>query len=145
MDWFSALFFGACAIEFLTMILRRALGVLVDGEGITPGTSPVRREVPGRLVPWADVEAVVLYEQFVPSAVKQTMTYLGLRRRPGSAPLPGSPGQRSLRASEVLIPGIPREVLAASVPVNGWRLDEERFVQVIEYNTPQLRVEDHRG
>lgn len=133
--------FGGGAVTFLIVMARGNLALRVDSEGVTVGSSPLGREIPGRTVPWSDIQAIVMFTQ---NTGKGTMNYVGVMRQPGLEPLPASPGPRALRASEWLIPGISRDILATSVPVNGWSLDKERLSQAIKLNAPRVPLWDRR-
>ena len=134
--------FGLGGVAYLVGLLRGKLALRVDAEGVTLGRSPLVAEVSGRTVPWSDVEAVVLFTQITG---RTTMTYVGLQRREGLAPLPGSPGARALKVSAALLPGIPVEVLATSIAVNGWRLDQKRLVRTMELVAPSVQLLDVRS
>lgn len=138
-------FFGGGALLFLVVMLRGNLTLRVDSEGVTLGSSPLRREMQGRTVPWSDVEAIVLFEQVTRVNGTSSLSYVGIKRRQGLEPLPGSPRPRALRTSQALIPDIPRDILATSVPVNGWSLDKGRLTQAIELNAPRVPLEDRRS
>lgn len=137
--------FGGGAILFLAIMIRGNLALRIDSEGVTLGSSPLRREVPGRTVPWADIQAIVLFEQITYGPGRNNLSYVGIERRPGLEPLPGGPGARALRTSQALIPGIPRDVLATSVPVNGWSLDKGSLTRAIELNAPHIPLVDRRS
>jgi hypothetical protein len=138
-------FFGGGALLFLVVMLRGNLTLRVDSEGLTLGSSPLRREIPGRTVPWSDIEAIVLFEQVIHVNGTNSLSYVGIRRRQGLEPLPGSPRPRALNTSQALIPDIPRDILATSVPVNGWSLDKGQLTQAIEMNAPRVPLEDRRS
>jgi hypothetical protein len=137
----AIVFFGGGGLVYAIGLMRGKLALRVDAEGITVGRSPIVRELTGRTVLWADVVSVVLFVQKTSNA---TTTYVGVQRAEGLAPLPGSPGAVAMKMSKALLPGIPADVLATSVPVNGWRLDEERLARTLALVAPSVPVLDVR-
>ncbi|WP_028935612.1 hypothetical protein [Pseudonocardia spinosispora] len=137
----TIVFFGGGGVAYALGLMRGKLALRVDAEGITVGRSPLVRELPGRTVPWADVISVAL---FVQKTSNSATTYVGVQRREGLAPLPGSPGATAMKMSKALLPGIPADVLATSVPVNGWRLDEERLTRTLALVAPSVTLLDVR-
>ena len=132
---------AAGGVSVLFMAVRQGLALRVDAFGVALGWRPMGRTVPGRIAPWAEIEAVVMFAQV--TGANRT-TYVGLMRRDGLPPLPGGPGPRSFAWCERLIPDIPREVIASSVPVSGWSLDVERLHAAIERNAPGVPLLDLR-
>jgi hypothetical protein len=132
---------GGGGTAILIGVLRGNLALRVDNEGITLGTSALRREAPRQTVPWSDIEAVVLYQQVVRY---NRIIYVGIRRHDGLEPLPGGPGPRALRIGQAFLPGVPTDTLATSVQVAGWTLDRTRLAQAIELNAPQVPLHDLR-
>lgn len=137
----TIVFFGGGGLVYAVGLMRGKLALRIDAEGITVGRSPLVRQLPGRTVPWSDVVSVVLFAQ---KTSNTTMIYLGVQRREGLAPLPGSPGAVAMKMSKALLPGIPADVLATSVPVNGWRLDEERLARTLALVAPSVPLLDVR-
>jgi hypothetical protein len=107
---------GGLGLLAMVDALRGNLALRVDSEGITLGSSPVRKAIPGRIVPWSDIEAIVLFD--VPTG-RSSVGYLGIKRRQGLERLPGSPGDRTLRMFPV-IPGVPLRLTPTSKP-RVWR------------------------
>ncbi len=126
-------FFGGGGLFFLVSTLRGSLALRVDGQGVTLGGLPMRRST-AAFVPWADIEAVVLFEQPVP--MTGPMPYVGIKRRAGTGRLPGAMGS----LSKALIPHVDGDVVAASRPINGWRLDRERLTAAVSAHAPQVPI-----
>jgi len=58
--------FGGGAVTFLIVMARGNLALRVDSEGVTVGSSPLGREIPGRTVSWSDIQAIVMFTQNTP-------------------------------------------------------------------------------
>ncbi|GAB3119636.1 hypothetical protein GCM10027160_34060 [Streptomyces calidiresistens] len=136
--------FGVGGLVMVFVAFSRKVALRVDERGVLLGGSPLRYSATTARVRWNTIEAVVLWEQ----RLRHTrMLYVGLARLPGSPPLPG-PG-RGLDPPIVgarSVGHVPPEVLAASVCVNGWRLDEARLAAAVaRFAPPGVRVIDTRG
>jgi len=105
----------------LSALIRRGLAFKVDAAGVTLGAIPdalIRsHEV---FVPWSDIDAIVLWAQ---SNGYTKMRYIGLQRRDGLPPLPGSLTGRTGRALIRMFSPVPEQVAQASRPATTWRLD----------------------
>jgi hypothetical protein len=135
---------GGLGLLAMVDALRGNQALRVDSEGITLGSSPVRKAIPGRIVPWSDIEVIVLFD--VPTG-RSSVGYLGIKRRQGLERLPGSPGDRTLRMFPV-IPGVPLaanpDIQATSVAIGSWYLNKARLTQAIALNASQVPLWDHR-
>jgi len=72
-------FFGDGALFFLGVICTRRVAFRVDASGVTLGGTPPRYRSGTRVVPWADIRQVVLWEQPMPYG--RSMPHVGLVRR----------------------------------------------------------------
>ncbi|MEO3773392.1 hypothetical protein [Micromonospora sp. B9E7] len=92
------------------------------------------------MVPWSDIETVVLWTQHVGFA---TIPYVGLQRRRGLPPLPGSARSRGLRLlNQAAVPHVPRAVLADSRPANSWRLHRPSIEAAVRHFGPTVEFVD---
>jgi hypothetical protein len=133
-------FFGGGALFFLGVICTRRVAFRVDASGVTLGGTPPRYRSGTRMVPWADIRKVVLWEQPMPYG--RSMRYVGLVRRKGAPPLAGRRGQRLGRATaRALVPDhVSGDTLLASRAVNSWRLDTGRLAAAVEHFAPHVKL-----
>lgn len=131
---------GGYMLLWAVVGLRHRLALQVDEHGVTLGTTQPWKSG-SAFVPWADIEAVVLWRQ---RAGRTSVRYVGLLRRPGAPPLPGSvqsPALRSVNAA--LVPGhLSGDLVADSRPVNFWRLDKQRLAAAIKRFAPHIPFAD---
>ncbi|GAA5071513.1 hypothetical protein [Nocardia iowensis] len=135
------LLFGGGGLAFLFTLLSGRVALRVDRDGITLGGFPIwgyRRTT--AFVPWAQITAVVLFEQRVPDG--PPMPYIGLARREGAPRLPVIPGLGMTRVNAHLIPHVPPDIVAASRPINGWGLDRAQLIESVTRNAPEVPVLD---
>lgn len=133
--------FGGGMLVVLWGVLGRRVALRVDADGVTLGGSPMRYRATTTVVPWADIVAVVLWQQVLPAGT--LMPYLGLQRRPGAAPLAGPPGRRGGTVPAGLVPDLPADVLMSGRAVNGWRLDRRGLARAVAVFAPDAWVLDH--
>jgi hypothetical protein len=121
---------GSLALRLITALSRR-VALRVDVTGVTLGAVPPWPRTHTAVVPWSDIEAVVLWRQVTAGG---GVRYLGLRRRAGLAPLPGSlrSGLLKKMTRSVVPPDVPLQVAIDSRPVSLWRLDEKRLAEAID-------------
>ncbi|MEV5985026.1 hypothetical protein AB0L85_08370 [Streptomyces sp. NPDC052051] len=91
-------------------------------------------------MPWADIEAVVLWQHF--TAALKPMRYVGLRRRPGAPALPGANASLSWEQASSLAPHVDHDLFLSSRCINLWRLDRERLVHTVRAIAPHVPVEE---
>lgn len=126
---FCIVVFAGSALGWTMAIAQRRLALGLGDDGITLGRvpfPPTRRVT----VPWADLEAIILYERDLPYVGYQP--FLALRLRDGADRPPGVPQPGSIRARLNRRPG------EVSRPIKGWRLDRYRLVQVVRAYAPQV-------
>lgn len=125
----------------LVSALSRRVALRVDATGVTLGVTPPWPSSHTAAVPWSDIEAVVLWTQY---AGGTSIPYVGLRRRPGLPPLPGSARSRWLRRmSQMLVPHVPPDVLADSRPATFWRLHRPSLeVVAVRHFAPAVEIVD---
>jgi hypothetical protein len=133
-------FFGGGALFFLGVICTRRVAFRVDASGVTLGGTPPRYRSGTRVVPWADIKQVVLWEQPLPYG--RSMRHVGLVRRKGAPPLAGRRGQRLGRATaRALVPDhVSGDTLLASRAVNSWRLDADRLIAAVKHFAPGVKI-----
>jgi hypothetical protein len=134
-------FFGGGALVFIASIATRRVALRVDASGVTLGGSPGRYRSTTRLIPWADISAVVLWRQPMPYG--RSVRYVGVARRKGAQPLAGRRGRRAGRVTaRALTPGVSGDTLLASRAVNLWHLDAHRLAASVAHFAPGVRVVD---
>lgn len=133
--------FGAGLLAVAWGLLSRRVALRVDAAGVTLGGSPLRYRGTTVLVAWTDIMTVVLWQQVrLDGALVQ---YLGLQRRPGTAPLPEPARRRGRDTAAGLAPALPAEVIMASRAVTGWRLNRRDLARAVAGFAPETRVLDH--
>jgi hypothetical protein len=122
---------GYLALRLITALSRR-VALRVDVTGVTLGAVPPWPRTHTATVPWSDIEAVVLWRQA--TARRTSVRYLGLQRRAGLAPLPGSlrSGLLKKMTRSVVPRDVPLQLAIDSRPVSLWRLDERRLAEAID-------------
>jgi hypothetical protein len=116
--WVSlVLFFGTAASAWTVAVATKQVALRLDRDGVTLGRTPFppRRAV---TVPWADLQAIVIYQQMPATVGAPTLTRLGLRLRPSAVRPRGIPQPGSIRAR---LNWKPAEV---SRDTRGWSVDE---------------------
>ncbi len=136
----SVLLGGSYVVMWVVVSLRHRLALQVDERGVTLGAGQPWRSTHA-FVPWADIQAVVLWRQ---RAGLASVRYLGVLRRPGAAALPGSVQNATLRSiNAALVPGhLSQDLVADSRPVNFWRLDRQRLAAAIKRFAPHIPFAD---
>ncbi|MEU7971260.1 hypothetical protein AB0B48_04390 [Micromonospora sp. NPDC049089] len=136
----AIVFGGAYLLLRLVTVLSRRVALRIDAAGITLGQTPPWPSSHTAVVPWSDIEAVVLWTQ---QAGPTTVPYVGLQRRPGLPPLPGSARSRGLRRmNQALVPHVPPAVLADSRPATLWRLHRPSIEAAVRHFAPAVEIVD---
>ncbi|MET8044395.1 hypothetical protein ABZU25_26450 [Micromonospora sp. NPDC005215] len=136
----AIVFGGVFLLLRLFSVLSCRVALRVDAAGVTLGQTPPWPSSHTAMVPWSDIEAVVLWTQ---QAGPTTVPYVGLRRRPGLPPLPGSARSRGLwRMNQALVPHVPPAVLADSRPATFWRLNRPSIEASIRHFAPAVEIVD---
>jgi hypothetical protein len=125
--------------------LSHRVAFRVDAGGVTLGGTPPRYRAGTRVVPWGDIERVVLWQQQLPYG--RTMPWVGLVRRAGAPPLGGRGAQATGRAVAGVLtpPGVSADILAASRAVNGWTLDPGQLARAVGHFAPDVLVGGQPG
>ncbi|MFC7241551.1 hypothetical protein ACFQO7_03560 [Catellatospora aurea] len=136
--------FGVGGVVMLVGTFSRKVALRVDGNGITLGGSPLRYAATTVHVPWAEVEAVVLWRQ----QLAQNLPYLGVLRPHDAPPLhgtPTSPAGKLMAGFGYAVSGAPDlRLIATARAVNGWRLDLDRLTAAVRHHAPGVAVRDLR-
>ncbi|MER5184398.1 hypothetical protein ABT009_39800 [Streptomyces sp. NPDC002896] len=117
----------------------RAVALRVDEKGVLLGGVPPRYRSTTALVPWSEIEAVVLY--------RYMYLYIGVQRRPGLPPLPGSLGAGWIsrcigHINSSLVEGVAADVMQSGRAVLCWKLDKERLAGAVAHFAPQVDLVD---
>lgn len=126
---------AAGALALLWGAASRRVAVRVDEHGVTLRGSP--RRYRGTTIPWADITNILLWGQLLPAGA--LVQYLGLER--GPAATAARPEATDRPAG--LGPDIPAAVMAASLPVTGWRLDRRGLARAVAGFAPDVWVLDY--
>ncbi|MEU7827055.1 hypothetical protein [Catellatospora sp. NPDC049133] len=136
--------FGVGGVVMLVATFSRKVALRVDATGITLGGSPLRYAATTAHVPWAEVEAVVLWRQ----PLAQNLPYIGVLRPHDAPPLPGTPtgpAGKLMAGFGYAVSGAPDpRLLAAGRAINGWRLDLDRLTAAVRHHAPGVPVRDLR-
>jgi hypothetical protein len=139
----TLVFCGGIGLFILVTAVSRGIALRIDQQGVTLGAPPMPwlRRQRAVLVPWRDLQQVMLFSQVVPSPPTFRMPYIGLALRPGAPPPPGARLRgRLLRLSSSLVPHIPPEVIPLSRQISGWRLDRARLLAAVAAYAPDVGV-----
>jgi hypothetical protein len=130
--------FGVGGLVHLVNLLSRKVALRVDRAGIVFGGSPIRYKATTEFIPWAEVQAVVLFTQVIPTTHGTTkMHHVGVQRKPGFGP----PSSRVQRVTAKLVPDVPARIVTTSRAVSGWRLDARALSDALP---PEIRLIDAR-
>jgi hypothetical protein len=138
-----AVFFGGALFVWLTAAVTGAVALRVDERGVGLGRPPFAPTRAPRLalVPWSDIESIVVFRQQVPKAGR--MRYLGLRLHPGVAPPAGTPKRGSVRYWLNRSWGDVRgETASVSRTVQFWELDTTLLRGAVGGFAPQVPVRE---
>jgi len=134
--WHTHLIFAAltvlAAIPAVLAVARRPVAFRADHAGITLGSE---RQLPRRavVIPWADVEKIILYSGYTSSG--DQAQYIGVQRREGAPALPNGNKQ----APWCPVPGV---AAGATRRIKNWRLDSERLAAVTAAVAPGIPIID---
>ncbi|MFE2972678.1 hypothetical protein ACFXKC_55990 [Streptomyces sp. NPDC059340] len=139
----GGLFFGGGGLMMAVMALSRAVVLRVDEKGVLLGGMPPGNRATTTVVPWSEIEAIVLWRQRAPFTFRSL--YVGVQRHPGLPPLPGLAGSRFLRtANRCLVHVVPADVVMASRAMTLWNLDEDRLARAVAHFAPHVAMVDTR-
>ncbi|MFS8197345.1 hypothetical protein ACLVWQ_01530 [Streptomyces sp. CWNU-52B] len=116
---------------------KRLVAFRVDGEGVLLGGAPARYRAQTAFVPWADITAVVVWQQ---RTAGSPMDYVGVRRPAGAPPLPGMNAGLGPDRTARLAPHVEHDLFLASRPVNLWRLDPRGLQAAVDAFAPGTPV-----
>ncbi len=136
----TVILLAAGVLALLWGAVSRRVAVRVDARGVTLGGSPLRYRSTTVLVPWADITNVLLWQHLLPAGT--LVSRLGLERRPAAAAAAPASHRRGQAAAGGLAPDIPADVIAASRPVSGWRLDGRGRPRAVARFAPDVWVLD---
>ncbi|MFK4243138.1 hypothetical protein ACI2KV_09650 [Micromonospora chokoriensis] len=133
-------FGGGFLLLRLVSVLSRRVALRVDAAGVTLSHTPPWPPSSTAVVPWSEIEMVVLWTQHV---AWTTVPYVGLQRRRGLPPLPGSARSRALRVmNQVAVPFVPPDVLADSRPATFWRFHRPSLEAAVRHFAPTVEFVD---
>jgi hypothetical protein len=134
----SLVFWGGGGLFVLGGVLHHRVALRADQHGVALGRDMYRETPPA--VAWADIEAIVIFDQ--PAQRTGHSTYVGLRLRPDAAlsrevPKPGIVVRAIIRLG---YPYVSLPVAVRSLQVFGWRLDRHRLVDTVGSYAPHVAV-----
>lgn len=140
MGGFVAAFFSLGLVMPVIHLASRRVALRVGAEGVSLTLSPPWSERHTAVVPWSDIERIVLWRQ---PAGRTSIRYIGLERRPGAPSLPGSASGRLSGVVRWVVPEtVPTQVAADSRPITGWRLDRRRLEAAVAAFAPHVPIVD---
>ncbi len=131
--------FALATVPWLVAVASRKVAFRADIAGITLGADPLSwpfRHASAVFVPWADAEAIALYQGGGPFGWRVGGDpCIGIQRRQGAPAL--SRGNKPARRCPV--PGV---AAGAVRPVTAWRLDRDRLAALTAAAAPGIPVID---
>ncbi|MFC7479653.1 hypothetical protein ACFQX7_05910 [Luedemannella flava] len=136
----AIVFGGVYLLVRLLHVVTRRVALRVDAAGVTLGVTPPWPASHTAVVPWEDIKEILVWTQ---DAGRAKVTYVGLRRRPGSPPLPGSARSGWLkRLNSAFAPGVSPDVVADSRPATFWPLHVPTLRAAVHQFAPTVPVTD---
>ncbi|GAB4054102.1 hypothetical protein [Catellatospora paridis] len=136
--------FGVGGVIMAIGTFSRKVALRVDDTGITLGGSPLRHAATTVHVPWAEVQAVVLWRQ----KTAHNLPWIGVLRPHDAPPMRGTPtgpAGKLMAGFGYAVSGAPDpRLIAAGRAINGWRLDLDRLAAAIHHHAPGVEVRDLR-
>jgi hypothetical protein len=125
--------FGLGAVVIMVSMATGAIALRVDASGITACSRPFppRRS---RFYPWHDVRAIMIWRF-------RRMRIIGFAGHPGAAPLLGQEGGQTAVLA-MMSRGIPRDVAATGLAVNGWALATDDLRAAVAHFAPDVEIID---
>jgi hypothetical protein len=146
--WHTQLIFAAltvlAVIPAVLAVARRPVAFRADHAGITLGSDRLLPRRPAVVIPWTDVERIVLYPGRKAAGfgdylwASGELEYIGVQRRDGALALPYGNEQ----APGCPVPGV---AAGATRQIKRWRLDRERLAAVTAAVAPGILVIEARN
>jgi hypothetical protein len=142
-------FFGGGGLSMLVGALRRRVALRVDQDGVTLGRPPglmthhgLWWRTPRVTVPWADIDAVVLFSLDTPKT--GPLSFIGLRLRPGAAHPRREPRRLGIwrRLNIWMGQARPPEDVALYRQIFGWQVNKRRLRRAVEAHARGVKVMD---
>lgn len=121
---------------------KRLMAFRVDQYGITLGGMPLQYRRQTAVVPWAEIEAVVLWGQ--KTAQLRPIRCVGVKCRPGSAALPGPNQNLKPETAARVAPHIEYEVVRDSRTMVLWHIDPDRLTTALRAFAPGVPLRFHQ-
>jgi hypothetical protein len=122
----------------LATVASRRVALRVDRTGLTLGAAFPWSASRSVIIPWSDIEAVVLWQQAT-SGTK--IDYIGLCRRGGASRLPGTPRSAYMRRLDhSLAPHVPPNVVDDSRPMTMFQVDRNRLAAAVRGFRPEVQL-----
>ena len=129
--WHTQLVFLLLAIPAVLALAWRPVALLADHAGITLGSERLLPRSPVVVIPWADVQQIILYSGHTSSG--DQVPYIGVQRPEGAPALPYGNEQ----SPWCPVPGV---AAGATRRIKRWQLDRERLAAVTAAVAPGIPV-----
>ncbi|MBO3677252.1 hypothetical protein [Streptomyces sp. NEAU-YJ-81] len=120
---------------------KRLVAFRADESGVTLGGAVLRYHRFLAVVPWRDIEAVVVWATQTPS--EKPVRYIGLKLRPG-VPAPPGPNQKlTPQFAAGFAPHLEYEVVRNSRRIFLWKVDQARLSAAVQAFAPHVQLRAH--
>jgi hypothetical protein len=131
--------FGGTGALLIAHAVSHRIALRVDAEGVTMGGTPLRYRSTTKLVPWSDIERIVVWQRRMPRG--GPLLYVGLAGGP-NAPRPEGPAARAAaRANALAAPTVPGGTYLAIRAVTGWHLGPARLAAATARFAPTVQIQ----
>ncbi|MFD8160729.1 hypothetical protein [Streptomyces malaysiensis] len=120
---------------------KRLVAFRADESGVTLGGPVTRYRRFTALVPWRDIEAVVLWS--TKKTMERPIRRIGLKLRPGVPDLPGPNQRLTPQLAASIAPHVEYEVIKNSRFVGFWKVDHPRLFTAMRTFAPHVQLRVH--
>lgn len=138
--------FGWAALYSVALVISRKVAFRVDERGVTFGGGPFRYRSSCRFFPWEDIEAITLWQRYIPYMIGRrtlftirSVRYIGLQRHVGARSI--TPGRRGLADRPAHAAPVSSIAAGAARNITAWVLDRDRLVEAVAAYAPAVRIE----
>ncbi|WP_262703560.1 MULTISPECIES: hypothetical protein [Streptomyces] len=120
---------------------KRLVAFRADESGVTLGGAALRYHRFLAVVPWRDIEAVVVWATQKPT--EKPVQHIGLKLRPGVPALPGPNRKLTPQFAAGFAPHLEYEVVRNSRRIVLWKVDQARLTAALQAFAPQVQLRVH--
>ncbi|MCC4319556.1 hypothetical protein HUF15_30660 [Streptomyces samsunensis] len=120
---------------------KRLVAFRADESGITLGGAAVRYHRFLAVVPWRDIEAVVVWA--TQTRTEKPVPYISLKLRPGVPAPPGPNRKLTQQFAAGFAPHLEYEVVRNSRRIVLWKVDQARLTAAVQAFAPQVQLRVH--